>query len=48
MNAHEHVIFHFFKKWSRHSERVCKNAQEKCNFSDFFTYSQTEKIRIYM
>ena len=29
---------------SRFSQRVCKNALEKCIFSEFFTVHQTEKI----
>ena len=43
MNAHNYVIFHFSKKGSRYSERVCENALEKCIFSEFFTAPETEK-----
>ena len=32
-------------KKSRYSERVCKNALEKCIFSYFFTAPQKEKIQ---
>ena len=30
------MLLHFSKKWSRYSEKVCKNALEKYIFSDFF------------
>ena len=43
-NAHNYVIFKFSKKRSTYSERVCKNALEKCIFIDLFTSVQTEKI----
>ena len=46
MNAHNYVVFHFSKKLSRYSDRMCKNAQEKYIFRDFFTVHQTEKIQI--
>ena len=37
MNAHNYVIFHLSEKLSRYSERVRKNALEKCIFCDLFS-----------
>ena len=38
------MLFFISQKKYIYSERVCKNALEKCICSDFFTAPQTEKI----